>query len=448
MEGVDSARGRREVVTIRFGNSGVKDEAREDESSPVELLLRMGAVAIQAVQPRMLLRHLLEPAPKGGLRLHLRDVKVDLPCRRLFAVALGKAALSMAEAVTDRLGAPFAGLGVAPAMMVSTLPGWQWWRGDHPLPTWHSVHAAAAIRDLLTGAGRGDLVLVLLSGGASSLAVMPRRGCGLGEIRTMTECMLLSGAPIEALNVARRERDVLKAGGLARWASPAQVVGLILSDVPGNALWAIGSGPTIVADAPPAVPLVPQHALGHLGRGRWPFPAPINIIIGSNETALDAAARVATAAGVRVEVRPAALKGEARTLGESLACEALTRAARGEHVCVLLGGETSVTVRGRGAGGRNTELALAFAHHARGTRGIWCLALGTDGRDGTCPAAGALVGPDTLERGRRLGGDPRRALQHNDSYTFLRLAGATLITGPTGTNVADIAAVLIDPLTV
>ena len=171
----------------------------------------------------------------------------------------------------------------------------------------------------------------------------------------------------------------------------------------------------------------------------------MNTIIGSNETALAAAAETARKMRFAVKVRTDALQGEARDLGARLAHEARVMSWKGERACLLLGGETSVTVRGGGVGGRNTELALAFAINAQAFPRTWFMALTTDGIDGPTPAAGAIVGPDTLSATMLRSNEPVAALESNDSYTFLRRTGAILHTGPTETNVADIAAILVNP---
>ncbi len=425
----------RHARRIEWGGHGVKNTADPcDVSSGPELLLRVGARALEAVHPDRLLPGFIEPVGASRFGLLVRGRLHVFPSRRLVLIALGKAAPSMAAAAMRRVIGPFEGVGVGPGRVAPILPGWQWWQADHPVPSWRSVHAAGAVRSVLAGVGRGDLVVVLVSGGASALACWPCPGVRIEEIAALTRSLLLGGSSIHALNVRRREVDLFKAGGVARWASPAQTIGLILSDVPGNALWAVGSGPTVTG-----------HPDAKGATDRWPFPPPVNVLVGSNETALSAAERELARLGLRVHVRPGGLQGPARALGERLAEEARHLARTGFRGCLLLGGEPSVEVRGDGVGGRCTELALSIAMGIAGCHGVWALTLATDGTDGVTTSAGALVGPQTVARGIALGLDPQAALARNDSWTFLERVGATIRTGPTGTNVSDIAAILIDP---
>ncbi|MBN1424995.1 DUF4147 domain-containing protein [Candidatus Fermentibacteria bacterium] len=436
---------------IRLEQTDGEVKTEDDVARAWGVLHKIARAALEAVQPCRLMSRILAPSPAGTVMLRRGTSLTGLSYRRLFVVALGKAAPAMAAAASTYLSAPFVGIGVAPKGVVSTLPGWLWLQGDHPIPTWRSVRGALAIRSTLTEATREDLALVLLSGGSSALAALPVDR-DTTRLRTLTQRLLEEGASIYELNEARRQIDLMKGGGMARWACPAQVVGLILSDVPGNPLWVIGSGPTTGA-TPVAVqrsPLVisaldafssPQR----MPRPRCPFPSPLNFIVGSNETALEAAAHAARAHRCQVDMRPGGLRGEAREIGRRLGHEALQRAAAHHRHCIVLGGETTVTVRGRGVGGRNTELAMAFAMTVAYQRSVWLLTLATDGVDGISPAAGALVGPQTMQQAMNAGMDPQRAMEDNASYDFLSAAGATLRTGPTNTNVADIALVLINP---
>lgn len=388
---------------------------------------------------------------------------------RLYLVALGKAAPAMADAARCILGAnltagivttlpPHTGPSLPPGLqsderiqLVST---------GHPLPDQGSLAAGQAAAHLLRAARPGDLLLALVSGGGSAMFELLSPGIGLEDLRRLNDLLLKSGAPIEALNVVRRALSLVKAGGLARLAAPARTVGLILSDVVGDRLSAIASGPTVLrrADrsaarrvleayslwerAPGAVRRVLDAQDCQPGEARTFAPRPINLLVGSNRRVVEAVAREAEAMGFTVRIITRRMRGEAREVGVGLA-RRLLRAPRPS--CLVMGGETTVTVRDGGHGGRNQELALAAALALEGTPGLAVMTLATDGIDGPTDAAGAVVTGETPSLARALGPAPEDALARHDSHPLLDACGALLRTGPTGTNLGDLVVGLAYP---
>ncbi len=306
----------------------------------------------------------------------------------------------------------------------------------HPIPDEAGVQGAKRIAELATAAGEGDLVLVLLSGGASALLPLPIEGLSLEEKRNITAQLLARGATIHQMNTVRKHLSRIKGGQLAAMAQPAQVIGLILSDVVGDNLEVIGSGPTA------ADPTTTEDARSVLKQFGIEPPkllqetpkqsAAQNIIIGSNRQALEAAAQEASRLGYRPRILSSTVEGEAREIGRMMAA---VQAEPG--TCLISGGETTVTIRGTGKGGRNQELALAAAIAIQGRKDIVILSAGTDGTDGPTDAAGGIVDGLTAD------GNAQAALNNNDSYCYLKTRNALVITGPTGTNVMDVQIALM-----
>jgi glycerate-2-kinase len=340
--------------------------------------------------------------------------------------------------------------------------------GGHPAPDDGSVRAGERALALAHGVGNDDALLVLLSGGGSALMVLPAEEITLKDLRETADLVMRAGANITELNCVRKHTDRLKGGRLARAAQPARVIALLLSDVTGDALDAIASGPlspdtTSYADALHVLDTlhvrddVPRAVVEHLERGvRGEIPdspraddpcfnAVTTHIVGNVDTALEGARSEAERLGYSAAVSAARVVGEARTAGTALARNALEvrETAHTQPLCLLSGGETTVTVRGTGKGGRNQELALAAAIALDGTDGITVVSLGTDGIDGPTDAAGAVVDGTTVERARALGLDAHAMLANNDAYTFFAATGDLLHTGPTGTNVTDLQIVVI-----
>jgi hydroxypyruvate reductase/glycerate 2-kinase len=392
--------------------------------------------------------------------------------QRLLIVGFGKAAPTMARALTDELGDTVDSGLIITKYGHATLPLPNTIRvceGGHPVPDSHGLHATAELLGLVHAADARTLVVTLISGGGSALLVAPQDGISLADKQQTTSLLLKSGADICELNTVRKHLSRVKGGRLAEAAFPAQLLSLILSDVIGDRLDVIASGPTAadpttyrealeVVDRYRLREQVPAPVIALLRRGERgelaetpkagsPFLAGVeNLIIGSNRQALAAAARTAQQLGCTVSVVAEEQTGEAREVGRQLARQAL--AARGgkpggERRCLLAGGETTVTVRGRGKGGRNMELALAFAMAIEGVHGMTLLSAGTDGGDGPTDAAGALVDGATIVKARELGLDPQAYLDDNNSYEFFTQVGGLLITGPTGTNVMDLQIVVL-----
>jgi hydroxypyruvate reductase/glycerate 2-kinase len=338
----------------------------------------------------------------------------------------------------------------------------------HPIPDENGVKATEKINELLKAADKETLVLCLISGGGSALLVSPIDGVKLGEKQLITDLLLKSGADIEELNAVRKHISKVKGGRLAEIAYPAKVISIIISDVIGDKLDVIASGPTSAdssnfSDALRVIEKynlfekAPQsiiHTLNSGRSGKIPdtpkaddqiFRSVQNIIVGSNQKAVEAAAKEARDTGHETEVLSSALTGEAREVAGWLA-EKAKEALSQKHMsrlCLISGGETVVTVKGRGKGGRNMELALSFAMAIEGMDGITLLSAGTDGTDGPTDAAGAIVDGRTVIKAREMGLDPADYLNNNDSYNFFKEMDSLIITGPTGTNVMDLQIILL-----
>ncbi len=336
---------------------------------------------------------------------------------------------------------------------------------SHPVPDEAGRRAAARILDMVRGLGAEDLVLCLISGGGSALLSLPAPGLTLEEKQAVNRALLKSGATIGEMNCVRKHLSAIKGGRLAVAAAPARLLTLMISDVPGDDPSVIASGPTVAdptsfADAAailekyriPASPAV----LDHLRRGEDETPKPGDArlaraesrIIARPQEALEAAARVAREAGYAPLILGDALEGEARALALVLAGITRQCVRHGQPVAppavLLSGGETTVTVRGKGRGGRNAEFLLALAVALDGLPGVHALAGDTDGVDGTEDNAGAIIAPDSLARAARLGLSAQAHLAENDGYSFFAGLGDLVTTGPTLTNVNDFRAILID----
>jgi hydroxypyruvate reductase len=419
-------------------------------------------------------------APRAALARHLRregdalladGVAYDLRAHaRVLVVGAGKASAEMAAAVEDLLG-PHATAGLVitkdghavPTRRVAVR------EASHPLPDARGVAATAALRALLDGAGERDLVLVLLSGGGSALLEQPADGLTLGDLQATTEALLRAGATINELNAVRKHLSAVKGGNLARAAAPATVLVLVLSDVVGNPLDVIASGPcapdpTTYADAlavlaryqlAEAVPPAVRAHLAAGARGERPetpkpgdplFAQVQHVIIGDNAQAAAACVAEAERRGLRALLLSTFVEGEAREVGRVLGALARELRVHGRPLappaCLILGGETTVTVRGPGRGGRNQEVALGAAWALAGLPDVLVVSAATDGGDGPTDAAGACVDGTTLARAAGLGLDPRAHLARNDAYPFFQALGDLLVTGPTRTNVNDLLLVL------
>ena len=395
--------------------------------------------------------------------------------RRLVVVGLGKAAFTMARALHDRLG-----VGIDSGVVVTKyghadpavhLGAVEVCEGGHPLPDENGFQATRKVIDLRGTLDESTLAVCLVSGGGSAIFVAPGEGILLAEKQKLTNLLLRCGAPIEELNTVRKHISRVKGGRLAEILYPARVISLILSDVVGDPLDIIASGVTspdgstysdamAILEKYRLLPEVPPSILDLLSRGvrglapETPKPGDRvfarvdNLIIGSNRLALDAAMKRAGALDFQAEIIARDVVGEASDYGRKLAAvarDAKVRAGREgrKKLCLISGGEPTVTVRGAGLGGRNTELALAFAIAAEGLEGVGLLSAGTDGTDGPTDAAGAVADGSTVARGRDVGLDAAASLAENDSYPFFKALGDLVVTGPTGTNVIDVHLLVI-----
>jgi glycerate-2-kinase len=413
--------------------------------------------ALEAVDPERLVADALRREPPR-------------PSGRLLVLAVGKAALGMAKGAARVLGpdlqeglliTPSGADGVAP-------PGFHVYRGGHPLPDAQSLAGAEHVRRAVESAGADHHVLLLLSGGGSAMLTLPHPAVSLDAVRTVADRLMRAGAGIRELNTVRKHLETLKGGRLARLAYPARVTALILSDVVGDPPDVIASGPvspdpTTYQDALRVLETrgiladVPESVREHLARGargdveETPKPgdpalARVRVqIVGSAALAARRAMEEAVRRGYDAHVESAEVTGEAREVGESIAERALEMRSGARPSCSISAGETTVTVRGSGRGGRNQELALAAALRLHGHSGALVFSAGTDGLDGPTDAAGALATGSTVNRARQEGLDATAHLERNDSYAFFDALGDLVRTGPTGTNVMDLMLALANP---
>jgi glycerate 2-kinase len=430
--------------------------------------------ALAAVDPYDAVKKHLDLA---GTRLTVAGKTFDLlSFDRIIAVGAGKATEPMARAVEEVLGNHISGgLIVVKTGHTGPLRKIRQVEASHPLPDESGMRGTADIIDLMKYADEKTLVLCLLSGGASALLVAPAEGITLKDKQEVTDLLLKAGATIDELNTVRKHLSTVKGGRLARAAYPATIVTLVLSDVIGDRLDVIASGPTVpdrstFSDAVNVVERyglrkdTPPRAMHHLDEGAAGsvadtpkedepcFRKSAVVIIGNLDRALGAAKRTADMLGYDTQIVASGLRGEAREAARFLATQAQVKEAwmpGSRPRCLLFGGETTVIVKGGGIGGRNQELALAFAKEIDGLEGVTLLSAGTDGSDGPTDAAGAIVDGRTAGRARSFGIDPVHYLNYNDSYTFFQrydaLSGGQshVMTGPTGTNVMDIQIMLV-----
>lgn len=414
---------------------------------PRYLLTSLFAAAVASAQPAKVLAQFLPAKPKG----------------RCIVVGAGKASAAMAAALEKAWpDVPMSGIVVTryghnvPTSRITVI------EASHPVPDANSEAAATRIMQAVRGLTPDDLVIALISGGGSALLVAPKPGLTLTDKQDINRALLNSGASIGEMNIVRKHLSSIKGGKLAAAASPATVVTLVISDVPGDDPAIIASGPTVFDATTPAdaLAILRRHGIAIssqvekvLGQQEAPRTSGKSDVrlMASPQIALEAAAAAAVSLGVTPLILGDALEGEAAEAGKILAAMAMSASLHGHParppVVLLSGGETTVTVGGRGAGrgGRNMELLLSAAIQLAGRETIWGLAADTDGIDGTEDAAGAIITPDTLQRAADASLNPRQSLQQHDSYTFFKALGDLLMTGPTLTNVNDFRALLILP---
>ena len=422
-----------------------------DRTTPrVNALLRdMFDAAVAAAQPALCLPAHLPPPPKG----------------RTIVIGAGKASAAMARALEDHWSGPLEGLVVTrygydvPCQRIEIV------QAAHPVPDAAGLRAAERMLAKVAGLSADDLVIALISGGGSSLLVAPGPGLTLADKQMVNAALLKSGASISEMNCVRRHLSAIKGGRLAAACHPARLLTLLISDVPGDNPIDIASGPTV------ADPTTCADALAIIARYRIELPAAARALLASDagesvkptdprlagietriitapQMALEAAAQVARNAGMTPYILGDSLEGEARDICKALAGIARQVAVHGQPFtppCVLLsGGETTVTLKGNGRGGRNVEFLLSLGVALDGLAGVHALAADTDGVDGVEEIAGATLSPDTLARAWALGLNPRTSLDNNDGHGFFQALGDSVVTGPTLTNVNDFRAIVID----
>jgi hydroxypyruvate reductase len=415
--------------------------------TPPDLLKAMFQAAVEAALPQLCVPAHLPPRPKG----------------RTVIIGAGKASGAMAKALEDAWDGPLEGLVVTrygyrvPTTRLEVV------EAAHPVPDEAGREAARRILKLVQGLTEHDLVLCLISGGGSALLALPAEGVSLEDKQAVNKALLKSGATISEMNVVRKHLSAIKGGRLAAAAAPARVVALMISDVPGDDPSIIASGPTVPD------PSTNKDALGIIDKYGIEVPASVrklllkadetpkpgdkqlvnvrNIMVATPQASLEAAAAVARKAGVKPVILGDSIEGESRDVAlvhAGIARQCALRAQPEAPPCVLIsGGETTITLKGKGKGGRNTEFLLALAIALDGLPGIYALAGDTDGIDGSEDNAGALIYPDTLARAEKAGLNAKAMLADNDPYSFFAALGDLLETGPTLTNVNDFRAILI-----
>lgn len=412
-------------------------------SSPRQFLFDLFETALKAALPTQVLADYLPEPPKG----------------RTIVIGAGKAAASMAASLEQQWLGNLEGLVVTRYGHGAATRSIEVVEASHPVPDQAGQDAAVRIMELAHSATADDLVIVLISGGASALLSLPAEGLSLADKQAINRALLHSGAPIDAMNQVRKRLSAIKGGRLAAAIAPAKAVSLLISDVPGDDLGTIGSGPS-VADCTSA-----QQALAVLDHYGIAVTTELAAIIQRNHSvkrlaanqsvhliatpqmALNAAAELAQAAGIKALILSDRIEGEAREVAKVMAAIAQQVRQHAQPLappCVLLsGGETTVTVNGNGRGGRNAEFLLALANALAKTPGIYAIACDTDGIDGVEKNAGAIIAPDSLTRAEALGLNPAEMLADNNAYEFFADLGDLIVTGPTLTNVNDFRAIYI-----
>lgn len=394
-------------------------------------------VAVKVADPMQSLAAALPPKPDG----------------RVVVIGAGKASARMAEAVEAEWG-PCEGLVITRYGYARACQGIEIVEASHPVPDAAGVAATKRMLALLDTVGEGDFVLALISGGGSALLCAPVEGVTLQEKQELTADLLASGAPIGTINGIRKEISAVKGGRLAAAAFPAQMLALLISDVPGDYPGDIASGPTVGHEGSADRALKSMEKWGvtpapsiraHLENGADPvrpddprLAKTQNVIYAAPSQSLSAAAEQGRAAGYAVEILGDSIEGEARDVAADHAKRALSAAP---GTVILSGGELTVTRRGDGVGGPNAEYALALAIALNGKENIYAIACDTDGVDGAAEVAGAIIGPDTLTKAITL--SPEKALAKNDAHSFFAAIGDQVVTGPTLTNVNDFRAILV-----
>lgn len=451
----------------------IRNRSMLEKTSLHRDLLDALEAALEAVEPRRLLRRCLR---RCGSCVEIQNVGRLCPAGGVYVVGFGKASRGMAGAVVETLdGLVEAGVVIAPPGMAGRVGPVEVLEGDHPVPGARTLEASRRLLEFLESVPDDALLLVLVSGGGSALFEVPADEISLEDEAAVVRELLRRGAEIYELNAVRKHISAVKGGQLLRYTRAQQVASLIISDVVGDRLDTIASGPTAPDETSfrdayevlrkyglwSSIPDSVRRWIEAGLRGEAPetpkpgesiFERVYNIIVAGNRDALYAAARLLSSRGYRTVILTDRMRGEAREAARLLAGVVESAAAGGPSpveppAAIIAGGETTVTVRGQGRGGRNQELCLSLAlelHRGRAASRYVAACLGTDGVDGNSPAAGALVDWETMGGALRLGLDPRQALEENDSYGFFNRIGGVIDTGGfTGTNVNDVFVALI-----
>ena len=431
--------------------------------------------ALSAVDPSKILKERIRiERDRLSIKMHGDSEKIfDLKAfHKIVLVGTGKASSSMARAIEELFGDRMT-KGVITTKYGHLLPlkQTQTIEAGHPIPDRKGYEGARKIQRLLKESGPNDLVIFLLSGGGSALLPFPADGIELKEKQEVTQLLLDSGADIKEINTVRKHISWMKGGWVAKWAYPSTVIALILSDVVGDQLDVIGSGPTVPDPSTfeeaweilkkygllnEITPSIRKHLQsGREGKveetpkpGEAAFEKVSNILIGSNILALREAKKEAESLGFNTLILSSSIEGETREASRFHTAVAKEVISSGNPIprpaCILSGGETTVTIKGKGLGGRNQEFVLAGALEISGVEKVVLLSGGTDGTDGPTDASGALADHTTVRRAKTMGLNPKAHLENNDAYPFFQKLGDLLITGPTHTNVMDVRIILVD----
>ncbi len=448
----------------------VINNARTPELSRIRrILMEVVDSAISAGNPAVSIRKWVK---LNGERLEIANCSIDLEqVGRIVVVGGGKAGVAMAIAIEQILGDRLSGgiVNIPEGMLPESYTGKiKFIEASHPIPNGSAMEGARGMLSLVKELGAQDLVIFVVSGGGSAIITLPAEGITLTQLQELTLLLLKSGANIHELNTVRKHLSAVKGGQLAREAYPAQIVTLLISDVVGDGLDTIASGPTYwdsttfsdalaVLEKYKLTDKVPAEVLGRLKDGiKWLIPETPNRgdecfenayfqIVGSNRDATEAAEKTARANDLNVIVLTTKLQGEAREVGQNLSyiAEEVLREGKQRPCLFLLGGETTVHVTGKGVGGRNQELALSAVSGLAGLKDVAMISFSTDGIDGPTDASGAIVDGFTLQRAKELGINPQTYLEDNDAYHFFEKLEDLIFTGPTGTNIVDCTALLV-----
>ncbi|PWK65741.1 glycerate kinase [Aminobacter sp. AP02] len=417
-------------------------------TDPKQFLTKVFEAAVAAADPELTIRRHLPEKPKG----------------RTIVIGAGKGSAQMAAAFEKAWDAPLEGVVVTRYGFAAPCERIRIVEASHPVPDANGLAAAKLLLETVSGLTEDDLVVALVSGGGSALLPSPAGNLTLADEIAVNEALLASGAPISAMNTIRKHVSTIKGGRLAAAAYPARVVSLVVSDIPGDNPALVASGPTVPDEASRADALrlietyriaLPANVMAHINSAAADAPSPTDPrfarnevhVIASATVSLDAAADAARKLGVETVILSDAIEGEAREVGAVHAAIAREVALRDrpfkKPVLILSGGETTVTLRAKGKGGRNSEFLLAFAIGVDGVSGIDALAADTDGIDGSEDNAGAFADATTVARMRAVGVDAKAMLAGNNAWTAFNAVGDLFVPGPTGTNVNDLRAILV-----